>query len=288
MRGDKIPDLLRILSSANIHEIDILGGEPTLYPYLFDIIDIAQKDNIQVFLSTNGTNISILEKLSERYPDKERFSLGISINSEEISTELLNFILKYEPILKGVVSTKRTIPKAVESIIQEQDLSKYNLLFLDAVALSDLDNCLSFPDYMSILSDLKKRFNNVDGVYCSGFIPNGNEIDILEKIRCPAGTTKLTIMPDGSVYPCYLFVRNKQFRLGNIFEDNFKKIWESPILDFFRNFKGNKCTLKRCEFFDRCHGGCPAVSMLIFNSLEVGDPRCIKPNIHKLSACKGA
>lgn len=273
MEGSKIPDFLRILSEANIHEIDILGGEPTLYPYLSDIINIAQKLNMKVFLSTNGTNIGIIQEFSERYSDKEQFSVGISLNSKEISNELFDFIIKYKPVLKTVASKDKTIPNLIESILLKHDI-KYYLLFMDAVAVTGLNNCLSFAEYMNMLSNLKKRFENVDGVYCSGFISRGNEDDILEKIRCPAGTTKLSIFPDGSVYPCYLFGSLQEFKLGNIFDDNFKKIWGSAVLDFFRSFEGNKCPSIGCKFFQKCHGGCPAVSKLLLNNLQVSDPRC--------------
>jgi radical SAM protein with 4Fe4S-binding SPASM domain len=79
----------------------------------------------------------------------------------------------------------------------------------------------------------------------------------LQHVRCPAGTTKLTVMPDGTVYPCYLLARHDEFMLGNMFYDDFEKIWKNPILDFFRNFEKNNCINTNCELFSSCHGGCP-------------------------------
>lgn len=275
MTSDRIPDFLTILSNAGIHELDILGGEPTLYPNLFDIIDIAKQGDIKVFLSTNGSNTVMLEELSKRYADKERFRLGISINNDEISPELYNFILKYKPVLKGVVSTERVIPEAAASILQNHDM-KYYLLFMDTISMPDLATCLSFPEYLRVLQNLKKRFKNIEGVYCSGFINSDTDSPVLQRIRCPAGTTKLSVMPDGSVYPCYLFFRHQDYKLGNIFQDNFSKIWGSPVLEFFRRFEGNKCPLKKCELFERCHGGCPAISLLLCNDIEAPEPRCFQ------------
>lgn len=274
MEGDEIPDFLRILSNAGIHELDILGGEPTLYANLFNIIEIAKRRGIKIFLSTNGSNPAMLEELSKRYPDGEHFCLGVSINNEDIPYDLHDFILRYKPILKGVISTERAMPEAVASILQNPDM-KYYLLFMDTVSMSDLASCLSFPEYLRILQNLRKRFKNIEGVYCSGFINSGNDSPVLQKIRCPAGTTKLSVMPDGSVYPCYLFFRHQDYKLGNIFHDNFSKIWRSPVLEFFRRFDGNKCPFKKCELFERCHGGCPAISLLLCNDMEAPEPRCL-------------
>lgn len=155
MNGDEIPDFLRILSNAGIHELDILGGEPTLYANLFSIIEIARHESIKVFLSTNGSNLAMLEELSKRYPEREHFCLGVSINNEEISHELHDFILKYKPILKSVISNKPLMPEALASILENRDM-KYYLLFMDTVSISDLTTCLSFPEYMRILQNLRK------------------------------------------------------------------------------------------------------------------------------------
>ncbi len=275
MTSDRIPDFLRILSNVGIHELDILGGEPTLYVNLFNIIEIARHRGINVFLSTNGSNPAMLEELSKRHPDRERFRLGVSLNKEYIAHELHDFILRYKPVLKGVVSNKRVISEAVKPLLQNPDI-KYYLLFMDTVSMTDLAASLSFPEYLSILQNLKKGSKNIEGVYCGGFINSFSDSSVLQKIRCPAGTTKLSVMPDGSVYPCYLFFRHRGYNLGNIFYDDFSKFWGSPVLEFFRRFDGNKCPLRKCELFEKCHGGCPAISLLLCNDLEAPDPRCFQ------------
>ena len=125
------------------------------------------------------------------------------------------------------------------------------------------------------LNDIKKRYGNIKGVFCSCFIPDTATNPVLEYVRCPAGTTKFSVLPDGSVYPCYLFFRHKEFRLGNIFEDDFSIIRTNPVLNFFREFRGNACPNAGCEIFSLCHGGCPAVSLLINGDLRAPDPRCV-------------
>jgi MoaA/NifB/PqqE/SkfB family radical SAM enzyme len=55
-------------------------------------------------------------------------------------------------------------------------------------------------------------------------------------IRCAGGLRKLSILPDGSVYPCNLFHNNRKFALGNIFRDRFTEIWRHPKILPSANF----------------------------------------------------
>jgi radical SAM protein with 4Fe4S-binding SPASM domain len=145
---------------------------------------------------------------------------------------------------------------------------------MDTLNASALEQSLSFMQYYRTLQNIQSRFGNVEGVFCSGFIPGSDISAMLKGIRCPAGTTKLSVMPDGSVYPCYLLFGRPEFRLGNILNDNFKNILGSPILNFFRRFEENNCPNSACELFSLCHGGCPAVSLMIYGDLNAPDPRC--------------
>jgi len=146
---------------------------------------------------------------------------------------------------------------------------------MDTVYKEDLKNSLPFYEFLKTLNNLKHTYKSVNGVFCSGFIPDTKKHPVLQHVRCPAGTTKISIMPDGAVYPCYLFFRHREFRLGNIVADDFKKIWKNPVLAFFRKFDKNNCINKKCELFSDCHGGCPAISFLIYNDLNAPDPRCV-------------
>ncbi len=133
---------------------------------------------------------------------------------------------------------------------------------------------MPFNEFYKQLSDMKNKYPNIAGVYCGGFLPDTEKCSLLGNTRCPAGTAKLSVLPDGSVYPCYLFFRRPEFRLGNILTESFKDILESPILNYFRKFDGNKCPITTCELFSECHGGCPAISLLICNNIDAPDPRC--------------
>ncbi len=266
--------IVSTLSDYGVESVDMLGGEPTLHQGLPKIIDIITKYNIVTTISTNGTKVDILEEICKRHCN-EKIRIGLSINNNKITESLHNFISNYRPVLKSIAQKNIVIPEFIKQYLELKNLEFY-LLYMDALTSEDIHISIPFYEFYEKLNKLKEVYCNVDGVFCSGFIPDIINYPILEYVRCPAGTTKLSILPDGSVYPCYLFFRYNEFRLGNLLYDDFDLIWKHPVLDFLRNFKENPCTISECEIFSSCHGGCPAISLMINNDINSPDPRCTK------------
>lgn len=264
--------MIKVMSSSGIPELDILGGEPTLLPFLPEAIAGAVSNRVRVNISSNGTNVPVLTTLAQRFRP-EQLMIGVSVNDDPPSESLAIFIKTFRPALKSVCSRDQAIPESVHRYL---DLPRvdYYVIFRDALRTGDLDNTLSFAAYRRELARLQEKHANIHGVACGGFVPDLASAPELEGARCPAGTTKLSVMPDGSVYPCYLFFRNPEFRLGNILTDPFEEIWENRMLDFFRSYQGNVCHQTSCAHHGTCHGGCPAVSLLVAGDIAAPDPRC--------------
>jgi radical SAM protein with 4Fe4S-binding SPASM domain len=266
--------VIRCVADIGVKEIDILGGEPTLHSDFLEIVKLIWKRNLEATISSNGCNVHLLERLSQTYK-KDQIRIGVSLNSNSVPGKLHEYIIKYKPLLKSVCSKDVSIPESGGHYLSLSHL-RYYLLYMDAVCQDDLELSLPFREFFQRLNSLKSIHKNLEGVFCSGFLPADKKYPALRYVRCPAGTMKLSIMPDGTVYPCYLFARHDDFKLGNILNGDFSRIWKSPILDFFRTFEQNSCPNKDCELFHHCHGGCPAVSLLISGNIESPDPRCIK------------
>ncbi len=252
----------------------MLGGEPTLHTSFQDIIGIIKKCGLKTTVSSNGQNPEILEKVMDNN-EKRIVNIGISIHSDEMPIELHDFILKKRPILKTVCTKNMAVPDIWKRYIGLSGVEFY-LLYMDTLFADELGDSLPFYEFYKKMIKIKKMHKKIDSVFCSGFIPDKKKYPLLENVRCPAGTTKLSILPDGTAYPCYLFFGYKNFRLGNILNDRFDDIWGNPLLDFFRSYDKNNCCVTDCELFSECHGGCPAVSYSICNDLSAPDPRCIK------------
>lgn len=261
------------IRTAGIREIDLLGGEPTLHPDIVQLIDISSELGLRLNLSTNGTNVALLELLSRTY-DKKILNIGISLDAGLAEKRLEDYIARYRPAVKNIFK-KTTFARSANICSDLPGVDRY-LLYMDTVSRSHLEDSVPFSYYYKQLCALRDRYPNVAGVYCGGFIPDTEKHPFLKAARCPAGITKLSVLPDGSVYPCYLFFRHREFRLGNILTESIEHILKNPALEFFRRFDGNKCPDTTCELFQRCRGGCPAISLLILNDIEAPDPRCIR------------
>jgi len=276
-----------VLMKNGIPEIDILGGEPMLLPWIRDFAERMTDSGIRVNISTNGSMPDILD----RFMDMERglFNLGFSIHgfsrTHHALTESDNFSRAVGGLRKMIDAGKDPVVKSVllrESkseifelvpYLAKLGVRRYFLLYEDAIGRRLPRSRLSFPEFYDIYSQLKidsKNLLDVNFVAASGFYKYGSLAG-----RCDAGTEKIAILPDGSAFPCNLFASFKEFRLGNIFLDGIEKILRNPLLEGFRNRSGgNTCMATDCRNYSVCTGGCPAHSYFFCRTLNAGDPRC--------------
>lgn len=87
---------------------------------------------------------------------------------------------------------------------------------------------------------------------------------------CSAGNNALTIMPDGTVYPC----RRLPIPIGNVLTDGFYKIWYgSVVLWQLRNPKGLNQKCRECVLLANCRG-CRAMAYFSSGDFMGEDPQC--------------
>ncbi len=270
---DGFGKMVRAASDAGIGHIDFLGGEPTLHPDIEALVRVARMAGIDVTLSSNGTRPDILEKLSMAFP-APALRIGVSINTDRIGCELASYIREFRPIVKTLFDSEAGVLQKPFFLDPSDTETELCVIYPDAVDRRDLAHCMPFYAYYQSLVTLSAGRPNLRGVFCEGFLPADGAAASPAGRRCPAGTTKLSVLPGGDVYPCYLLFHDSRFRLGNLLEDAFSGIWENPLLDRFRKPSSNRCSRTGCELFDRCGGGCPAVGHRLTGSLSGSDPRC--------------
>ncbi len=256
--------MIDILAENKIFKLDILGGEPFLYSHLDELVSQATKNGIRVTISTNGSMTETLEKfLSRAY---ENVKVGVSINGKP-DYKLLELIKAHKLWIKTVI-TKKQMPDVNILEFAKNHKINYYLIYMDALTEKDLKFSMPFYEFMERVESMKKLYPNIEPVYCKGFI-GGNS-----KYRCPAMTEKITILPDGSVYPCYLLANKREFCIGNIFRDNLSEMLLSDMQGIFKKFNGNKCINKTCGFYKDCRGGCIAHCIIHKKTTHGFDPRC--------------
>lgn len=262
--AEKIEAFIDILKQNHL-ALDILGGEPFMYEHLKDLVELAINSGIKITISTNGTLPEKIEEFLKLFSNSKLY-IGVSLNGS-INPELLSLVKKYKLWIKSVVTKKWMIDERLEKFIRENEITYY-LIYMDAITVEDLKISMPFYNFIKLINEWTKECPNIKPVFCKGFI--GADMSY----RCPAGTQKITVMPDATVYPCYLLAGRKEYCLGNIFENSLTEILSSKRLRMFRNFRGNVCDNKICHLKEQCHGGCVAHSIIHYGVVEKADPRC--------------
>ncbi len=290
MSYDNLCKLNDIMNQQGIRELDIMGGEPFLLDWMPDFIRMAGESGAIVNISTNGSLPEALENLVASSSNK----LNIGVSLEGSTAERHNSLTRsqnYEkavksiqiliskglnPIVKTVVnrSTMDDVPDIVR-FLRECGVRRYYLIHMDLFSHdrpSD-QGSLSFMEFLSFYRKVKSHTVDVEihKVNASCFekhsLPCG--------IRCAGGVRKLSVMPDGSVYPCNLFQVFPEFKLGNLFTDRLTEIWKHPRLEFFRRHDGNMCERSDCSNHASCTGGCPAHGYFHGKEMHMADIRCL-------------
>jgi radical SAM protein with 4Fe4S-binding SPASM domain len=266
--------MLDRLLAAGVRTLDMLGGEPTLHPQLEALVAAIAGRGMRCTISTNGFgDLEVLERLEERFGGGT-LRVGVSVNDDEIPVRLARYIRRWMPMVKSLCRRDLLAPPAAGEHLARRG-SEFYLIFRDPLTPEDLTGCLSYAEYAARVAELREMHPGAEGVACGGFVPAGKYAGVLRDVRCPAGTTKLSMLPDGSVFPCYLLFSRLEHRLGNLLTDGFEAIWGHPALEFFRTSRGNACPDRGCAVHARCHGGCPAVSLLVTGDITAPDPRCV-------------
>ncbi len=296
--------LIKAMKEYGIIYISILGGEPTLYNGIDNILLFLEKESIKTTITTNAINIkdSTMDIIcNSKYitPTISLESLDVDLNSYLMGVDpnnalkTINRLLKRNkiPRINGVYTNQKDedIYKMIDFCVNNKITEYYLSYFID------LTNNFELKKH-SILDMRKLRERVLNYIYLKGYDDKINFqvqgcllysayeddksicIDSkYEKIKygCEAGNTKIEIMPDGSVLPCVLF-GNEDFDYKNAFDEDIKSIWNSAdYLIKLREFKCINNVCLKCKFYDFCNGGCPALKLKNKQSIiKDGDDRC--------------
>ncbi len=287
-RGDA-SKLLGTMASHGIRELDIMGGEPFLLPWMPDFIREAVNQKIAVNISTNGSLLPALKNLAGIRT--ELLTLGISLEGSSgdshhratgsrhfpAAVDSLKWLLHagLNPLVKTVVNSD-TIDdlQLIIDLVRQLGVRRYFLIHMDHISRNAAagERVFGYQEYMKLTRRLIEDNGDMDIGRVTASCFNGAAAAL--NVRCTGGSKKIAVMPDGSVLPCNLFQGLPEFRLGNIFSDPLPLIMSDERLDYFRTFTGNLCTVSDCGNRNACTGGCPAHGYYHSGDLNAPDIRC--------------
>ena len=214
-----------------------IKGEPLLHPQIIEFLQLAEKYNLKVNLTTNGTLFpKLVNKLNDcKSLHKINFSLHSENNIPNYFEDIFNNVeeLTNKPIIiyriwtlkDGKLDKKSTeivgklrkhynlSTETVEKIKTQKNIKISSKIYVDK------DNEFDWPD----INDNKN---------CSGF--------------CQALKTQIGILSDGTVVPCCLDGEGN-IKLGNIYEEKFIDILnKEKIKKLQRSFQDRKPIEKLC------------------------------------------
>ena len=258
-------------------------GEPMMHPEFFNFVRYAEKKNIHVSVTTNGTLIN--EKCIENIFNSGINILSISLDAanDEIYSQIRknNIFNKITSALHNINKKKISKKTLLPNIVFHFVIHNYNYLNIydfisfskqynpamvyfqpceyynneDKIMLSNIMNRDTLRQEISKANkkaiELKLKTNlffwekNFDYLWLK-YENNHKELPY-SKVACIRPWVSTYISIDGCVYLCCGLSVNSKQSIGNVFKDNFEEIWNAKkTINQRKNIKSGKKSLKGC------------------------------------------
>lgn len=293
MSLDDIKSIIDKLDEWGIHILQISGGEPFLHPDINEIIDYAYDKNFGIQVFTNATllekhiNASMVEKVmefiisvdgNEEYHDKFRGKAG-SFKKTLSSIKKIKELDGNIKISYSLVKDNEKYLEEVYSLMKEINVDSF--VCGAPVPIGSAANLnYSVDDYRYLLGVTKNFYSKYTPSKTNKSTSDKYYGKLPAEFSCSAGKTFIYISTEGQIYPCPFFAI-KDFRCGNIFEDDVENIWEtSPILKQFRDVKITD--VNECKGCSNCNIWCRALNYNLTKKLNGIPLYCEKINNKEL------
>src|ERR1700748_2658090 len=263
------------LERMQVFYVNIGGGEPTVRPDFWELVDYATAHHVGVKFSTNG--VKITSEGAAKLAASDYVDVQISLDG---ATREVNDAVRgpgsfdtavramgnlrdagFAGFKLSVVMTRQNIPQidAVQAIADEDGAQLRLPARRPAGGDADVgDELHPLPEQQKELYDWlvghgEQVLTGDSFFHLSAF---GGALPGLN--LCGAGRVVCLIDPVGDVYACP-FAIHENFLAGNVRDDGgFESVWKTSELftDLRKPDTGGAC--KSCGFYDACRGGCMA------------------------------
>ncbi|HUT70231.1 MAG TPA: radical SAM protein [Desulfatiglandales bacterium] len=289
--------------------LEISGGEPLTYPFLYELCDYAVSLNLDIRLYTSGIlsadqrafssiTLSEAELLKEHGVNKVIFNLQGA--TPETHQKIVGVSGTHSLTTEGIKNTKAVgiwtgvhfVPMK-PNFLELPELAKLCLtLGIDEFALlrfvpqgrgkenRDWLELTSnqFEDLLHSVLQLMEKHPKLN-------IRTGCPMDFLSLYdpgikphQCKAGLCTCTIAPTGEVLPCPGFKNASDFIAGNIYQKSLAFIWQNGFQSLREfNYKNITGPCQVCRDLNKCFGRCAAQRHIARGDIYKGpDPACPK------------
>jgi uncharacterized protein len=269
-----------------INTIQFFGGEPLLNPEIIQTVCTHILNNynnkaiskLPIFATvTNGTIMSpeILEILSDY-----KIQVTVSIDGPQFIHDPLRGEGTFKKIIKNIEYLKsKDIDIAIECtftnyhLINGFDVSDLMEFFYEQLGLHEThippvavppkDNEL-YIDTNDLIKSYTKAIKfaldclNKEDYKLESFTLRLLKAIVFKKkiaVYCPAGISTLSVSSEGDIYPCFMFTGNKEFLIGNVFENKISSVRLSKMSELLKEIsKWNDPKCRSCWARSLCFG----------------------------------
>lgn len=291
MPFDLARKLVLISKEIGAQSINLIGGEPTLWRPLWDLIAFCREEKVQVGLITNASRFSN-DAFWRQYQQMPCDYVGISVKSgnskQFLSTTGTNL---FEPTMIGIkramsfhkcgFSTVYSQLVGSDGIIEiaqkckDMGASSMTLSLCSAIMEDGNVSNTYTVEIEQLVKDLIMLYPTIDSLYdgriviemfvplClfpKDFIETLSKKDQLSSVCHVHDRSGIVFDTNGNVLPCNTMIGNEIAQFGKDFHDAFTlmKYMNSPdIVETYRallRYPSIECS--SCSFNRRCKGGC--------------------------------
>jgi mycofactocin radical SAM maturase len=273
--------------------VNIGGGEPTVRPDFWELVDYATSHQVGVKFSTNGVRIT--PEVAQRLAASDYVDVQISLDGADAEVNdavrgpgsYATAIRALENLANaGFRDAKLSVVATRHNIDQLDQFKEIADRYGATLRLTRLrpsgrgadvwDELHPLPEQQRTLYDWLVR--NGDGVLTGdSFFHLSAYGQALPGLNmCGAGRVVCLVDPLGDVYACPFAIHEK-FHAGNVVTDGgFATVWrESALFEELREPSGGGACAS-CAHYDSCRGGCMAAKFFTGLPADGPDPECVQ------------
>ena len=247
------------------------GGEPSMHPEFFEILDCFRESKMNLMLFTNGTNIykenchqliamDAIINISLNAGNRKQYHEIAGVDSFEKVIATIKNLNDEKNFLSfnGIICVNYVIiPENVSGIVEAVKLaSEMELDFINFKAASEIDLMFSDSDKTLLAKQLAEIQNRN---WCTKVVFSKNIKIFYESIkrplpvseRCFQGLISLNIDAAGSIYPCCVQTSKSIFKTSMICENTLDEFITSEKYQQWPHLINNKLPLHKGCFNDQ-------------------------------------
>ena len=292
-------DIIDELERMQVFYVNIGGGEPTVRPDFWELVDYATAHHVGVKFSTNGVRITpeVAAKLAASdYVDVQISLDGANAEVNDAVRGKGSFDMAVRALenlaAAGFSDAKISVVVTRHNVDQLDEFKALADRYGATLRITRLrpsgrgadvwDELHPTPDqqrqlYNWLVAHGERVLTGDSFFHLSGL---GEPGALAGLNLCGAGRVVCLIDPVGDVYACPFAIHDK-FLAGNILEDTgfgagFQNVWQNSPL--FRELREPQSAgaCSGCGHYDACRGGCMAAKFFTGLPMDGPDPECVE------------